>query len=366
MTVKTDQKSTGVIFDTHEKSTGVIFDVQTDRRLKCPGVTLAYGVRGGAGSPVLLIMGYGVPGSAWVHQVSTLAASHQIAWYDHRGCGATEAAPGPYTMELLAADAVRLMDHLGWPEAHVVGVSMGGMVAQRLALDHRDRVRSLALIATHPGGLRARAPRAVGVIRFLRANRGSRKKRYRALQRLLFPDEFLTTCDRRWLAAVLKADFGTPIPLRYRLSQLCAVSLHDTRASLHQLKGLPTLVVMPTLDVLVRPSQSDRLARLIPGARLVTFPEAGHGVIRQCYATLNPMLLEHMAAANQSGRASSRRPWPASCPCRWAPCRTGAPARGSARWSAACPRWSGSGTWWPRRSCCSPKRPSPPRRGPPR
>ena len=286
-------------------------EIHTDQRLKWPGVQLAFGTRGGVGSPVLLVMGYGVPGRAWVHQVPALSARHRVAWYDHRGCGATVAAPGPYTMELLSADAVRLMDHLGWQGAHVVGVSMGGMVSQHLALNHRSRVRSLTLIATHPGGVRARLPRAAGVARFLRANTGPREERFRALERLLFPDAFLATCDRRWLSAVLKADFGERIPLRYRLSQLCAVSLHDTRNDLHRLADCPVLVVKPGLDVLVRPCQSDRLARLIPGARLVTFAEAGHGIIRQCHAELNPLLLRHMARTDETGQTLSRKNDPA-------------------------------------------------------
>ena len=272
-------------------------EIHTDQRLEGHGVSLAYGTRGERGSPVLLIMGYGMPGRAWVHQVDDLAAAHRVAWYDHRGAGATRAAAGPYTMDLLAADAAHLMDHLGWERAHIVGVSMGGMVAQRLALDHRQRLLSLALIATHPGGMRARLPRAAGVARFIGAHRGPTRQRVRALERLLFPEAFLSTCDRRWLGAVLRSDFGRPVALRHRLSQLCAVSLHDTRASLRRLAGMPTLVVKPDQDVLVRPDQSDRLARLIPGARLETFPDAGHGLIRQCHARLNPMLLEHMAAA---------------------------------------------------------------------
>ncbi len=271
--------------------------IHTDQLLEGHGVSLAYGTRGDGGSPVLLIMGFSMPGRAWVHQVDDLARAHRVAWYDHRGAGATRAAAGPYTMDLLAADAARLLDHLGWERAHVIGVSMGGMVAQRLALDHRQRLLSLSLLATHPGGVRARLPRAAGVARFIGAQRGPTRKRVRALQRLLFPDAFLESCDRRWLGAVLKADFGKPVALRHRLSQLCAVSLHDTRASLHRLAGLPTLVVKPGLDVLVRPDQSDRLARLIPGARLECFAEAGHGLIRQCPERLNPMLLEHMAAA---------------------------------------------------------------------
>jgi pimeloyl-ACP methyl ester carboxylesterase len=264
-----------------------------------PGLRLAYGQRGDAGSPVLLIMGFTVPGSAWVHQVPALAARHRVAWYDHRGCGASRAAPGPYTMDLLAADARLLLDHLDWPAAHVVGVSMGGMVAQHLALAEPDRVRSLTLIATHAGGFQARAPRALGLWRFLQANLGRRAARFEALKRLLFPDDFLSACDPDWLQQVLLADFGRPVPFASRLSQLAAVMRHDTRRHLTRLAPLPTLVVVAERDLLVRPAATRRLSAGIPGARLHVFPEAGHGVIRQCHAALNRLLLGHFAAADE-------------------------------------------------------------------
>lgn len=265
-------------------------------------IRLAYDVRGDVGGPVLLIMGYGVPGRAWVHQIPALSAHHQVIWYDHRGCGATRADPGAYTMHLLADDARRLLDHLGFEHAHVVGVSMGGMVAQHLALEHPGRVLTLTLIATHAGGrAQARLPPARGLVRFLQANTGwTREKRLRHLERLLFPDAFLASCDRKWLEAVLLRDFGEEIPLRYRLSQMAAVMRHDTRDRLHLLGRFPTLVVRPDLDILVDPRESDRLARLIPGARLVSFPDAGHGVIRQCHAALNQLLLEHFAGHDPS------------------------------------------------------------------
>jgi pimeloyl-ACP methyl ester carboxylesterase len=247
---------------------------------------------------VLLVMGYGVPGRAWVHQVPALSREHRVAWYDHRGCGATEAAPGAYDMALLAGDACRLLDHLGWDRAHLVGVSMGGMVSQELALAHPDRLLSLTLIATHPGGPRARLPGLRGSIGFLRANTArTRQRRFEALKRLLFPEPFLARCDPQWLDDVLQADFGRRVPALLRLSQLAAVMRHDTRDRLHRLGDIPTLIVKPGQDLLVRPSQSDLLARLIPNARLLTFPDAGHGVVRQCHAELNPALLLHFARA---------------------------------------------------------------------
>jgi 3-oxoadipate enol-lactonase len=277
---------------THTDSIGV-HAITTDQRAGWDGVRLAFGTRGSRGSPVLLVMGFGVPGRAWVHQVPALSARHRVAWYDHRGSGATEAAPGRYTMAGLAEDARLLLDHLGWDRAHVVGVSMGGMVAQELALRHRARLRSLTLIATHAGGLKARLPTVRGAGLFMEANTGNRQRRMWALARLLFPDDFLARCDRAWLDAVLEADFGRPPPLSARCSQLAAVARHDTRDRLGCLDGLRTLVVKPGRDLLVRPVQSDHLARLIPGAGLLELPNAGHGVIRQCHAGLNEALLRH-------------------------------------------------------------------------
>lgn len=262
------------------------------------GVRLAYDTAGAEGSPVLLVMGYTMPGRAWIHQIPTLAKAHRVAWFDHRGVGETRAPAGAYTIAQLAEDSRRLLDHLGWDRAHVVGVSMGGMVAQELALAEPERLRSLTLIATHAGGGLARVPPLTGLACFVEANLGPRARRLRAVQRLLFPDEFLGTCDQAWLTEVMRADFGTPIPLRYRLSQLAAVLRHGTAPRLAGLGRIPTLVVKPSRDVLIRPQESDRLARLIPGARLLTFDDAGHGVIRQHHETLNRALLEHFAASD--------------------------------------------------------------------
>jgi pimeloyl-ACP methyl ester carboxylesterase len=261
-------------------------------------IRLAFDTAGDAGSPVLLIMGYGVPGKAWVHQIPELSEHHRVIWYDHRGCGATVAAPGAYTMHRLATDARNLLDHLGHERAHIVGVSMGGMVTQHLALEYPERVQTLTLVATHAGGgLRNKFPPTRGLVRFLQANTGlTRRKRLHHLERLLFPDPFLDACDRKWLEEVLLRDFGEEIPLKFRLSQMAAVMRHDTRDRLHALGRFPTLVVRPDLDILVDPAENDRLARLIPGARLVSFPEAGHGIVRQSHVELNALLLQHFGA----------------------------------------------------------------------
>ena len=116
--------------------------------LELDGARLYYETTGETGTPVLLIMGFAVPMTMWGAQVPALAERHRVIAFDNRGAGKTTARPGLYTMRGFADDAVRLLDHLGVERAHVTGVSMGGMIAQELALGHRDRVLSLSLVAT--------------------------------------------------------------------------------------------------------------------------------------------------------------------------------------------------------------------------
>lgn len=258
----------------------------------------------GEGSPVLLVMGFVMRGHAWRFQVPTLAEAHRVCTFDNRGVGATECRPRPLSMRLLADDARRLMDHLGWSRAHVVGVSMGGMVAQELALRAPGRVRSLSLVATHAGGPRARLPRRRGAVQLWRARTGrSERDRGAAVTRLLFPDAFLEGADPDWLEAILREDFSLPVPARFQLSQYAAILRHDTRRRLGELRA-PTLVVKPARDALIHPRESDRLHHLIPDARLLTLPGAGHGVVRQCAAELNAALLAHFARAEGPSAAS--------------------------------------------------------------
>ena len=269
------------------------------RRVDLPGGHhLAYHRDGDTGTPVLLIMGYCVPGRAWRFQWPALAAAHQVALFDNRGTGGSGAPDGRWQMRDLANDAIALMDHLGWERAHVVGVSMGGMIAQHIGLQARQRVRSISLVATQAGGIRAMLPGAGGLKRFAMANLGTRSERGRHLASLLFPDAFINEVGRPWLERVLMDDFGDPIPAKSRRQQLAAIAGHRTAARLHELAGLPCLIVRPGADLLIHPSQSDRLARLLPHAEVLRLDNAGHGVIRQEAAALNAALLRHFARSD--------------------------------------------------------------------
>lgn len=112
----------------------------------------------GTGRPVLLVQGLGYAGWAWRHQATAVAQVARAVVLDNRGTGRSDATPGPYSIDLLADDAAAVLDDLGGGPAAVVGASMGGFVAQRLAQRRPDLVDALVLVATTSGG-----PDAVGV-----------------------------------------------------------------------------------------------------------------------------------------------------------------------------------------------------------
>jgi pimeloyl-ACP methyl ester carboxylesterase len=236
---------------------------------------LSYTVSG-TGPPTLLVMGFAMRGRVWAPTARHLR-DLTVCTYDHRDVGDSARTPWPYTMTDLADDARRVLDAAGWSDAHVVGVSMGGMIAQELALTAPERVRSLTLIATQPGGPRAWVP-PLGTLPALAVISLGRRRLNRPLMDwVLHPPHRLrgiAPADRRqrWEDAD-----GHPIPTAVRRRQLMAIRTHDTRDRLGSLR-IPTQVVKPLHDRLCDPSHSDRLAAAIPGATLVEM-DAGHGLL---------------------------------------------------------------------------------------
>ncbi|MCA9606673.1 MAG: alpha/beta hydrolase [Myxococcales bacterium] len=255
---------------------------------------IAYRLHGTQGPPVLMIMGLGMRGVVWRPQIDGLAKDHRLVTFDNRGIGESEDVGGRWTMRDMAADAERLLDTLGWDTAHVVGVSMGGMIAQELALAAPGRLRSLTLIATHAGGPGAFLPSFAGVRGFLGTNLLPEDQRVNALAGLLYPADFLRSVDREALRQRMADQLGGRAASSTRKKQVWAVMHHDTRARLAKL-DVPTLVVTSEKDALVLPARQHDLVRRIPRARHVRFDRAGHGVIFQCAPVLNGHVRRHVA-----------------------------------------------------------------------
>jgi pimeloyl-ACP methyl ester carboxylesterase len=224
--------------------------------------------------PVLLIMGLGASSRLWFRLLPWLTREHRVLVFDNRGTGSSAPVRGRLTMAGLAHDAVTVLDAAGIERAHVVGASMGGMIAQHMALDHRDRVRSVVLACTSAGGRNGAPPWRLLASAAVRPLLGPRRSfplvapsLYSSTTLRDRPDRVTEDLERRM------ADSTSPLTL---YAQLGAIALHDTRARLAELDGMPVQVVHGLEDRLVPPARGRELAELIPGAQLELIPACGH------------------------------------------------------------------------------------------
>ena len=256
--------------------------------------------------PILLIMGLGGSSHMWWRLLPHLAARHRAIVFDNRGTGDSDRVGGRLTMADLVADALAVLDAAGEERAHIVGVSMGGMVAQHLALDHRDRVRSLVLgCTTAGGGGREPSPGAGRLLATaaLRPLLGPRRT-FPLVAPALYAERTRRERPER-VAEDLCRRVEHAAPAWTTYAQLGAVAGHDTRARLPELAGLDTLVLHGAEDALVPAARGRELASRIPGARLVLLPSCGHMLTTDDEAGTANAVLEHLE------RAAARTPQPA-------------------------------------------------------
>lgn len=259
------------------------------------------------GEPVLHIMGLGGTAQAWARLLPYIERDYRVLTFDHRGTGLSDPVTFPLRMADLVGDAVAVLDAAGVRRAHVHGVSLGGMVAQELALRHPERVRSLLLGCTTPGGIMVsneppwRLIAAAGLRPVLGAERTwplvssalySRRTREQFPERIA-EDEAMRVADATPAATIL--------------AQMLAVARHDARSRLHALAGLPVTVVHGAEDVLIPPRAGRALAERIPGARLVVLDRTGHLLGTDAGPAWGAVVLEHLRAANRTRTTDSRR-----------------------------------------------------------
>jgi pimeloyl-ACP methyl ester carboxylesterase len=245
----------------------------------------------GKGAPILWLQGLNAPAAAWAVQLAHFSQSYRGLAPDLRGVGQSDAPHGPYTARQLAQDAVAVLDAAGVDRAHVVGLSLGGAVAQELALAHPGRVRSLALLATFA----TQSPRSRALLEAWRALypgaiADPRLRKAWELQAYswLFSDRFWRS-DANVRAALRFASSQLPQPPEGFIGQVDAALSHDARDRLPAVKA-PTLVVHGALDQLSPKENGEELARLIPGAELLIVPEVGHAVNLEGQRAVNSAL----------------------------------------------------------------------------
>ncbi len=236
------------------------------------GVRVHYEVHGD-GEPVLLVMGLGSNAYGWARTIPWLSRRYRTIAFDNRGTGRSDVPAGPYTVAQMADDAATVLDATGHDTAHVVGASLGGMIAQRFALAHSRRLRSLALLCTTPGGSEA-VPAAPEVLAALVQGGDDPATVYRRSAWFLYGDDTRSRHPER-IEEDLEHRMRIPTRPTGYLAQLQAAMSHDAWDDLPGLR-VPTLVLHGDADVLVPTENGRRLAARIPGAELVLVPGAGH------------------------------------------------------------------------------------------
>ncbi len=252
----------------------------------------------GEGEPLLLIMGWGGNAATWKPQIPGLAERYRVIAFDNRGAGRTTAPDQPYTIPQMAGDAAVLLDALRVPRAHVFGISMGGMIAQELALRHPDRVDTLVLGCTSPGGRRAAGARDL-------------QKNIQDFENT--PQEDI---DLQWFAGFLKRlwtdralaksdpslqDFVLSLirypPAKHGLrNQAAAISRHDAYDRLQEVTQ-PALVMTGDKDELIDFENSFILAGRIPKAELRIFPGLKHAFHLEQAELANSVIIEFIERA---------------------------------------------------------------------
>jgi pimeloyl-ACP methyl ester carboxylesterase len=231
--------------------------------------------RSGSGPPLLMIMGMSGTALHWGEPfLAAIRADFEVIVYDHRGVGSSSRLEGPTTIVELAEDAARLLTALGIDSAHVFGISMGGMIAQELALAHPERVRTLTLGCSSCGGVGSATMSAEALQRLSEAMMsGDRARAVRTAFELNVSGAMAE--DAEVWARYLAISEQRAVAVQVIVAQMQACAAHDANGRLPGL-AVPTLVVHGTDDQVLPVENGRLIASRIPGSRLEILDGVGH------------------------------------------------------------------------------------------
>ncbi len=241
------------------------------------GSHIMYYEEHGSGYPLLLVPGLGASRLSWYKQVEPLSQQFRVILLDNRDAGDSAHGTGPYSVADMADDAASLITHLQLGSSHVMGWSMGGFIAQDLAVRHPTLVKKLILVATSPGGAAnvSAAPEILALL--MRDENESVEARIRRTTPLIAAPGYFQAHPQD-LERSVASSLAKPMSLESYERQLGAVMTHmngDMPSRLNQIVA-PTLVIHGDVDPLVPYANGQYLAAHIKGARLSTYPGVGH------------------------------------------------------------------------------------------
>jgi len=269
-------------------------------KAKVNGININYRVQGN-GEPLVLIMGYSGDRNGWIFQTPVFKKHYRVITFDNRGIGKTDKPWGAYSTKMMADDTIGLMDHLSIKKAHILGISMGGMIAQALAINYPERINKLVLGCTLPGTtgtneMSGPAPdwlKSFGRgedyteddVRSIPIRKMTDTMSSLAFNRLLFRMIFIPMMK---IITRLNGDTGL-------IGQFEANLSHNTFDNLSKIK-VPTLVINGTKDRLIKPSSSEVIAKLIPNAKLVQIDGGSHNFFMEMSSRFNKEVLDFLRA----------------------------------------------------------------------
>jgi pimeloyl-ACP methyl ester carboxylesterase len=242
----------------------------------------------GSGPTVLLVSGQGMTLAGWWRTVVVLSRSFRVLSYDHRDIGRSSRMPWPYLITQMAGDAMAVLDAAGVDKAHVYGISLGGMVAQEVALRYPRRVEALVLGATTAGGPGAILADPQSLTFFVRVGAMAPEEAEWAA----VPYNYGLRTRREYgqrIADDIARRLEHQTDMLPYLHQVAAAATHNTLGRLRSV-ALPTLVVHGEDDKVIPSGNARLLAEAIPGAELKLWPGAGH-----LYTTDEPEADRHIA-----------------------------------------------------------------------
>ena len=254
---------------------------------KLQDININYRVEG-MGDPLVMIMGFSSPMIGWYYQANFFKKYYRVITFDNRGVGKSDKPQGPYTTRMMADDTIQLMDHIGIEKAHIMGASMGGMIAQELAINYPERVNKLVLACTYASQdglsvspeMRKTSQQPPEKMPGFMINLSFNKPHYRFLFGSL-----------GWLSSFfIESSGSTGIK-----GQNYACMKHNTLDRL-ELITADTLVIVGNGDRLINPVSSEIIARKIPRAKLVKVEDGSHTFMVEMRGRFNQEVLKFLTS----------------------------------------------------------------------
>ena len=264
-------------------------------RVTVNGVNMYYEVQG-KGIPLVMIQGFAGPHQAWFFQAPVFKKYYKVIIFDNRGIGRTEKSSEPYTIRTMADDVIGLMDYLNVDKAHVLGLSLGGMVAQEIAISYPERVRKLVLGSTLAGS-EGGSDVHPEMVKAFTASESAANIDFRSIPIAKVMYKMISLAFNRKLYRMILLPLSKrsikSIDPEGHFKQMAAISGYNTLDRLHLIKA-PTLVITGTGDRIISPSASEVLASRISNAKLVLVKGGSHAFFMEMRGRFNKEVLDFL------------------------------------------------------------------------